>query len=104
MNIEELKLVLSAVETVTGDAKTVAIWYFAANYGVSLLKVLIVIGGLVLLVRVISKALINASEWANLGRAVAKAWGGQGDEYIYQSDKAALQHALKAAPTKDNTR
>jgi hypothetical protein len=103
MNIEELKLVLSAVETVTGDAKTVAIWYFAANYGVSLLKVLIVVVGLVLLVRGIAKAFINASEWATLGRTVSKAWGGPGEEYVYTRDRTAMQGAIQSAPQRGNT-
>lgn len=101
MNIEELKLVLSAVETVSGDAKTVAVWYFVANYGVSLMQTLIIIAGLVLLVRVISKAFINASEWANLGRAVSKAWGGDGEEYIYTADKRAMQRAVQCAPQQE---
>lgn len=101
MKIEELKLVLETVASVTDDAKTVAIWWFIANYGASFLLSL---GGMVLayaVVRMIIKAITGTNEWANYGRTIAKAWGGEGDVYSYNRDRKYLDAALKAAALRE---
>ena len=100
MNIEELKLVLSTVATVSEDAKRVAIWWFIANYGVSILNNLLLLIGLYTIVRLIARSLMGVSEWARHGMACAKSWGGEGDEYSYNRDRRYINAIIKAAPEK----
>ena len=100
MNIEELKLVLSTVATVSDDAKSVAIWWFVANYGVSVLNNLFILIGLYVIVRVIARSFMGVSEWTRHGMACAKAWGGEGDEYSYNRDRQYINAIVKAAPEK----
>jgi cytochrome bd-type quinol oxidase subunit 1 len=75
MNIEELKLVLETVATVTDDAKSVAIWYFVFNYGVSFLLNLLCLAFVAWLANLIVKGIMTANAWAETGRRIAKAWG-----------------------------
>lgn len=100
MNVDELKLVLETVAAVSGDAKTVAIWYFAAKYGFALLNVLAIGGAIYATVRIIVKAITSADEWGKFGRAAAKAWGGEGDVYSCSRDTKYLNAIIKAAPEK----
>ena len=98
MDINELKLVLETVAAVSGDAKAVAIWYFAAEYGFALVNGLIIGGSIYAVVRVIAKTLAATDEWGKFGRNAAKAWGGEGDTYSYSRDAKYLNAIIKAAP------
>lgn len=100
MNIEELKLVLSTVASVSDDAKSVAIWWFIANYGMSLLNNLFVLIGLYLIARLIIRAIAGSIEWASYGKDCAKAWGGEGDTFSYNRDRKYISAIMKAAPEK----
>lgn len=100
MNIEELKLILETFATVSSDAKTVAIWYFVAKYGLSLLSQIVIVGGILGAINYIVRGFMGTSEWTRHGIAVAKAWGGEGDEYSYNRDIKAIRAAIKAAPEK----
>ncbi len=75
MNIEELKLVLETVATVTDDAKSVAIWYFVFNYGASFVLKLTGMVGLGYLVWIVTKAILSTNEWAKIGVKLAYSWG-----------------------------
>lgn len=55
MNAEELKMILEAVSAVSGDAKSVLIWYFAGKYGVSVLHSLGMLGALVGVAHIVAK-------------------------------------------------
>lgn len=101
MNIEELKLVLSTVSAVSDDAKHVAVWWFIANYGMSLLNNVAIIVGVYCIARLITGAITGTVEWANYGKACAKAWGGEGDTYSYHRDRKYINAIVKAAPEKN---
>ena len=75
MNIEELKLVLETVAAVTDDAKSVAIWYFVFNYGVSFVLNLSCLAFVAWLANLITKSILTANTWAETGRRIASAWG-----------------------------
>lgn len=101
MNIEELKLVLDTVAAVTDDAKTVAIWYIVASYGLPFIANCLV--GLVFygVARLIVGAFTASSEWAKHGKSVARAWGGEGSDYSYERDNKLIDKAIaKAKETK----
>lgn len=98
MNTDELKMVLDLVATVSGDAKSVAIWYFIAKYGINLFANLIIAFCVIWVVKIVAGSFTRASEWAEYGRSVARTWGGHGGEYIYDTDKIAIHKSIKAAP------
>ncbi len=93
MNIEELKLVLETVATVTDDAKTVAIWYFVLNYGTSFVLSLSALIGLLYSIITVVRYLVNTNEWAKIGVKLTRAWGGYGSSTY--SDHTGLS-CLKA--------
>jgi len=96
MNIEELKLVLATVATVTDDAKTVAVWYIVASYGVPLLSNCLVGLALYGVVKMIVDAFVATTDWAVHGKNVARAWGGEGSDYTYSYDTTYIDKAIKA--------
>lgn len=96
MNIEELKLVLATVATVTDDAKTVAIWYIVASYGVPLISNCLVGLALYAIARLIVGAFVATTDWAIHGKSVARAWGGEGSDYSYERDSRYITAAVKA--------
>jgi hypothetical protein len=101
MNIEELKLVLDTVAAVTDDAKTVAIWYIVASYGLPFIANCLV--GLIFygVVRLIVGAFASSNEWAQHGKNVARAFGGEGSDYSYERDSKLIDKAIaKAKETK----
>jgi len=85
MNIEELKLVLETVATVTDDAKSVAIWYFVFNYGGSLILSLSGMACFVWIVWLITKAVLSTNEWAQVGLKLAREWGAGSARSTYHS-------------------
>ena len=102
MNIEELKLVLETVATVTDNAKSVAIWYFVFNYGASFVLHLVGMAGFVWLVWVITRAILSTNEWAQLGFKIAREWGAQSARSTYHSPDSydnlpAIDKCLAAA-------
>lgn len=78
MNIEELKLVLETVASVTDDAKSVAIWYFVFNYGANFILSLVGLIGTGWLAWVITRAILFTNEWAKTGVKIVHSWGGYG--------------------------
>lgn len=101
MNIEELKLVLETVASVTDDAKSVAIWYFVFNYGASFVLSFTAMLGFGWLVWLITKAILSTNKWADLGLRVVRAWGGQSISSYYSPDTydnlPAVEKCLAAA-------
>jgi hypothetical protein len=96
MNIEELKLVLATVATVTDDAKTVAIWYIVASYGLPFLincVVCVVVYGIA---RLAVNAVTATNEWSQHGKNITRAWGGEGSTYSYGYDLVWINKAIKA--------
>jgi hypothetical protein len=85
MNIEELKLVLETVATVTDDAKSVAIWYFVFNYGASFIITLAGMACFVWIVWIVTKTILSTNEWAQVGLKVAREWGAQSARSSYHS-------------------
>ena len=100
MNTEELKMILDLVATVSGDAKSVAIWYFVAKYAFTWVGSLIAATTFIIVVSSIIKAISSSHEWSNHARLVSKAYGGDGGTFCYHSDEAAFQKAIKNAPDK----
>lgn len=76
MNIEELKLVLETVATVTDDAKSVAIWYFIFNYGTSFILSLSSLIGILWTIITVVRYLAANNEWAKTGAKLVHSWGG----------------------------
>ena len=97
MNIEELKLVLATVATVTDDAKTVAIWYIVASYGLPFIANCLVGLAIYNVARLIVGAITATNEWVQHGRNVAKAWGGEGSVYSYDRDNIWIARAINAS-------
>jgi hypothetical protein len=85
MNIEELKLVLETVATVTDDAKSVAIWYFVFNYGASFILSLVGMICFGWAVWIITRAILSNNEWAQVGLKVAREWGAGSARTCYHS-------------------
>lgn len=106
MNIEELKLVLETVATVTDDAKSVAIWYFVFNYGAAFVLTLVGMIGFGWLVWAITKANLSTNKWAEVGLKITRAWGGSSALLCYSPDKhdniPAIDKCLAAAKEKRN--
>ena len=97
MNIEELKLVLATVATVTDDAKTVAIWYIVASYGLPFIANCLIGFAIYGVARMLFSAVASSSEWSQHGRNVAKAWGGEGSVYSYDRDSIWIARAINAS-------
>lgn len=97
MNIDELKLVLEAINQFTGQATTAGIWWAAMHYALPALTK--IIGFLVIGVVAIKLSRIAASthEWANAGKRVSKAYGGSGYTVFYNSDETAINNAVALA-------
>ena len=94
MNIEELKLVLEAINQFTAQATTAGIWWAAMHYALpALTKIIgIIVGGTVLVK--LAKILANTHEWANIGKRVSKAYGGSGYHLVYANDEQAINEAI----------
>jgi uncharacterized membrane protein YciS (DUF1049 family) len=101
MNIEELKLVLETVATVTDDAKTVAIWYFVLTYGASFVIRLSALIGILYSIITIVRYLVSADQWAKIGVKLTHAWGGYGASTYSDPDDPsclkAVDYCLAAA-------
>jgi hypothetical protein len=100
MNPEELKLILDTISTVSGNAGTAAIWWMALHYGSEVVKVALVAGGFIAVSRLIINAVTWTSEWARLGREVARAWGPHCSPIsglVSSTDRAAIRKAVAAA-------
>ena len=96
MNIEELKLILDTVATVTDDAKTVAIWYIVASYGLPFIANCLVGLAIYSVARLIVGAIAATNEWSQHGKNVARAWSGEGSNYSYSYDAPCIDKAIKA--------
>lgn len=97
MNLEELKLVLETVKTVSGDASTVAIWWIAGKYVLSFITDLVLICTIGVVVLKIAKAIAANNEWAEVGRQVSRAWGAGGGYSFWSEDRQAIDKAIAAA-------
>lgn len=101
MNIEELKLVLETVASVTDDAKSVAIWYFVFNYGAFFVLTLVGMCGFGWLVWVITRAVLSTNKWAELGLKITREWGSNSARLHYSPDEydnaPAIDKCLAAA-------
>jgi hypothetical protein len=94
MNIEELKLVLETVATVTDDAKSVAIWYIVLNFGGGfILQLSMLIGVLFTIVRVV-RYIVSANEWAKIGAKLSNAWGGYSSSVFSSPDDRSVVDAI----------
>ena len=92
MNIEELKLVLETVATVTDDAKSVAIWYILLNYGATFVLQMTVALGFGYLVWVITRSILATNEWAKIGVKLVHSWGGYGTStYSDPTDRSCVK-------------
>jgi hypothetical protein len=94
MNIEELKLVLDTVATVTDDAKSVAIWYFVFNYGASFILKLVGMVVFVWLAWTITRAVLSTNEWAKIGVKVIHSWGGYGSSTYSDPNDSSCTRAM----------
>lgn len=94
MNIEELKLVLETVATVTDDAKSIVIWYFVFNYGASFILSLTGMIGVGWLVVTLTRSSLSTNEWAKIGVKVIHSWGGYSTSTYSDHDDSSCLKAL----------
>lgn len=97
MNIEELKLVLEAINQFTSQATTAGIWWAALHYTLPALTKIIgfLVVGTVLVK--IAKLITGSFEWAAAGRRVSKAYGGSGYSMMGHNDEQAINNAVTLA-------
>lgn len=112
MNIEELKLVIDTLKTVSGDASSAASVWIYLHYSTEILKgvfaTVAIIGVALVIAKTVNKSLSatqSTNDWADAGRDVARAWGG--DNYsrhsLYCKDDQAIAKAIAAGnATKTN--
>lgn len=93
MNIEEMKLIIDAIKSLSGDATTALIWWMVFD----LVKLTLMSSVVVAIVWLISKGIGSMSEWADAGKQVARAYGGEGSSYFYKTDRVAMDKAVKKA-------
>lgn len=69
MNAEELKMILDAVSAVSGDAKSVLIWYFVGKFGAVVVQNLSILAGLLGAVWLVTRTVrvVNEGEAKALG-------------------------------------
>lgn len=94
MNIDELKLIVDLVKELSGSATSLAVWWIAGHYTLSLLKVLIICGTIVFAIKLAMQLISANMSWAEGARAVAKAYGAEGGTLFYSSDQQALRKAI----------
>ena len=70
MNAEELKMILDAVSAVSGDAKSVLIWYFVGKFGVDLMSHLLIAGTIISVAWFMLKTIRDAAEHSSVYRDV----------------------------------
>ena len=101
MNIEELKLILDTVATVSDDAKSIAIWYIVLNYGASFVLSITALIGFMWTALAITKGILKTNEWAKVGVKLSYAWGGySSSQYSDPNDRMtvnAIDKCLSAA-------
>lgn len=95
--MEELKLVLETIKTISGDASHVAIWWVILHYTIGLLKTLALCSAVVGIVYLIVKGVSSTSDWASAGKSVAQAHGGNAGYFYEKSDQTAIQKAIAAS-------
>ena len=98
MNIDELKLLLDAINQFTSQATTAGIWWAALHYTLpALTKITGILVGGVVVVKV-ARTIAASYEWARVGRSVSKAFGGDGYTYgFYYNDEQAINKAIATA-------
>lgn len=97
MNIDELKLVLEAINQFTAQATTAGIWWAAMHYALpALTKIIGIIAGATVVIKVV-KLIASTHDWAAAGRRVSKAYGGSGYSMFYNTDETAINNAIALA-------
>lgn len=97
MNIEELKLILETINSVSQDASTAAIWWMALHYGSMVLGWILFASTVFGVVYAVTRLITSQSEWSQFGKQVSKAYGGNGGSYVYDSDEKAIADAIAKA-------
>ena len=98
MSAEELKMILDAIASVSGNASNAAIWWMALHYGTQVIgHLLAAVSGTAIVISV-ARTLAGASEWARLGQQVAGAWGAASPfGRVMNDDRDAIGRAIAAA-------
>jgi hypothetical protein len=100
MNEQELRMVLDALRSLSGDASTAAVWWMALHYGTRLFTVLIVVVAVAWTLKTALAYMTGLSEWQEAGRSVSRAWGGGSGSFMFNEDKDAIDRAIKAGNKK----
>lgn len=98
MNIDELKLVLEAINQFTAQATTAGIWWAALHYVLPAITKItgFIVAGVVVVK--IAKFIAGTHDWAAAGRRVSKAYGGNGYAHsMYVQDEEAINNAVASA-------
>jgi hypothetical protein len=91
MQIEELKLVIETIKSLSGDATTAFIWWMVFD----IVKYTLFTAALITVTAIIARIISDTREWAMAGRRVAKAYGASGHTMMYSSDEAAIEKAIQ---------
>ena len=70
MNAEELKMILDAVSAVSGDAKSVLVWYFVGKFGAGVIQNLSILAGILGAVWIVTRTVREVSEGESKARGV----------------------------------
>ena len=62
MNIEELKLVLETIRTLSGDASTAAYWYFGLQFSKDIIILFTLVGGFLWIARKVIEIVVGQDE------------------------------------------
>ena len=97
MNIEELKMVLEAINQFTAQATTAGIWWAAMHYTLPALTKIIgfIVAGTVAVK--LARIIAGTSQWVDAGKRVSKAFGGSGYSIMYYNDEKAINTAITLA-------
>ena len=94
MNIEELKLVLETIRTLSGDASTAAYWYFGLEFAKFVLGWLVGAGVVLTLIKTIAMANGVGADEAFM-RECREALGTGCRGPLIEDERAATQQAIR---------
>ena len=104
MNAEELKTILDAISTVSGNASNAAVWWIALHYGTKIVGMLAAATTVVWVATAIIRVVAATNAWSSLGAEVSRAWGARTamPGFIDMDARRAMRRAVDAALKEKN--
>ena len=102
MDIEQLKLVLETIKTITNDASTLAIWYFVLHYGITFLCNLLTVGTILGVVYLVATAFKSSNDDTALIKELANDFSIYPRGWVDDSDRRAIRKSIAELKAKAN--